>query len=502
VKQEKGAIHLPATRKFRKEKGMVGVLAPTEKHGLGGFSLDSRIRGVFYNLPARTLKELSVCVSEEARKRQLIYSRDGQQDVIRVMLRPTGAMPDQIAYCHIVSIVLLNAFKRLPDLYIQDFAVREVIPLLPEEERWLWDIWGPGQRENNPILGRLDATVDFTSPMWKDTLHIIEPNLNSVGGVHIGPNCDQLVVDVILPVVREAIPNLHLDCGLDLREMFLQEIKDHLEAIGRSGGTICLIDPKYAGDGPLEFPALVEHYRRMHGIEIVYADANELHVKNGEVMYEDSPITIAYRGYEVRDLLDMEKGEGLDTEPFKILFRENRIISSIAGDFDHKSSLEILTDPQFTLKYFTPDERHYFRRHVLWTRLIRDGRTTDPEGQPIDLLEWVRHNQDILVLKPNRSYGGDRVIIGPSVGKGEWENRIGEALRGELFVVQRLAHITVSEFPLIDSEGRVIMEPFYTVVGFAPTKYGLAILGRASQDQVVNVAQGGGAYAVLVGQYA
>src|SRR4030067_3573097 len=163
---------------------------------------------------------------------------------------------------------------------------------MPEEERWLWDIWGPGQRENNPILGRLDATVDFASPMWKEPLHIIKPNLSSVGGIHIGPSCERLVADVILPVVREAIPNLHLDCSLDLRETFLQEIQDHLEAIGRPGGAICLIDPKYAGDGPLEFPALVEHYREMHGIKIVFADAKELYDKNGEVMYENPPSTI------------------------------------------------------------------------------------------------------------------------------------------------------------------------------------------------------------------
>lgn len=480
---------------------MASVLTQTEGHGFRGFGLDSRIRGVFYNLSARTLRELSARVSEEARKRQMIYCRDGLEELINVMLRPIGAMPDQVAYCHIVSLVLLNAFKRFPDLYMQDPAVRELIPLFPDEERWLWDIWGPGQRENNPVLGRIDATVDFTSPMWRDTLHIIEPNLSSVGGIHIVPNCDQLVADVVLPVVREAIPNLHLDCGMDLREAFLQEIKDHLEAIGRSGGTLCLIDPKYAGDGPVEFSALVDHYSRIHEMKIVYADANELCVKNGEVMYEDSPITIAYRGYEIREILQMEREEGLDTEPLKILFRENRIVSSIAGDFDHKSSLEILTNPQFTSKYFSADERHYFRRHVLWTRLLRDRRTTDPEGEAVDLLEWVRRNQDILVIKPNRAYGGDRVIIGPSVSEGEWKNAIEGALHEELFVVQRLAHITVSEFPAIDPRDRFAMEPFYTVVGFYPTKYGLAILGRASKKQVVNVAQGGGSYAVLIGQY-
>ena len=50
------------------------------------------------------------------------------------------------------------------------------------------------------------------------------------------------------------------------------------------------------------------------------------------------------------------------------------------------------------------------------------------------------------------------------------------------------------------SDGSVHIEPFYTVMGFAPTKYGLSILGRASQKQVVNVAQRGGMCGVLVGR--
>ena len=46
------------------------------------------------------------------------------------------------------------------------------------------------------------------------------------------------------------------------------------------------------------------------------------------------------------------------------------------------------------------------------------------------------------------------------------------------------------------------MEPFYLVMGFAPTKYGLAVLGRASQKQVVNVAQRGGLCVLMNGRAA
>ena len=49
-------------------------------------------------------------------------------------------------------------------------------------------------------------------------------------------------------------------------------------------------------------------------------------------------------------------------------------------------------------------------------------------------------------------------------------------------------------------EGGVHIEPFYTVMGFAPTKYGLGIVGRASQKQVVNVAQRGGMCGILIGR--
>jgi hypothetical protein len=65
--------------------------------------------------------------------------------------------------------------------------------------------------------------------------------------------------------------------------------------------------------------------------------------------------------------------------------------------------------------------------------------------------------------------------------------------------VQQLASIPVNEFPVIGDDGTVHSEPFYTVMGFAPSKYGMAILGRASQKQVVNVAQRGGMCVVGIG---
>ncbi len=482
---------------------MVAPLTVADERGLRGHSLDTQLRQVFYGLPPEKVREMAGQVTAEAGRRRLVYVREGKEEVINILLRPIVVMRDQATYFHVASLALLNALKRLPDLYLHDFDVREAIPLTPDEEKWLLENWRKSHHENNPVFGRLDAVVDFTTAMWKESLKFVEPNLSGIGGIHLIPNCDQVLADVVIPMLEEAAPDLQLEPGPDLRDMFLQEMTDHLEAIGRAGGTICFIDPKYAEDGIAELDPLIEYFHQTQPeTKIVHADPSELYVRSGDVWYEDTKVDLGYRDYEVRDLIEMEKEEGLDIKPMKILFRENRIVSSLVGDFDHKSTWEVLTDPRFTEKYFTAEDRHYFKRHVLWTRTLRERRTTDPEGETMDLLDFTRKNQDILVIKPNRSYGGDRVLLGPSVSEGEWEAAIEESLSGEeSWVVQRLARISVNEFPVVAPDGSVSTEPFYTVMGFAPTKYGVAVLGRASQKQVVNVAQRGGMCSVLIGRH-
>ncbi len=127
--------------------------------------------------------------------------------------------------------------------------------------------------------------------------------------------------------------------------------------------------------------------------------------------------------------------------------------------------------------------------------------TTFPDGESGDLLEYIRDERETLVLKPNRAYGGAGVVIGPIVEQPAWETATERALADpERWVVQQLASIPVSVFPVQGPDAAIHFEPFYTVMGFAPSKYGVAILGRGSQKQVVNVAQRGGICVMLIGQ--
>src|SRR5262249_7140580 len=118
-----------------------------------------------------------------------------------------------------------------------------------------------------------------------------------------------------------------------------------------------------------------------------------------------------------------------------------------------------------------------------------------------ELLPFLREEREMLVLKPNRSYGGDGVALGMALTDAEWDASVQKAVTDPTrWVVQQLAAIPVVEFPVVSEEGAIHSEPFYTVLGFAPSKYGVAIMGRASQKQVVNVAQRGGMCVIAVGQ--
>src|SRR5262249_18340243 len=271
------------------------MLTPAEELGLSGHGLASRVRQAFYKIAQPDLIALLQRTHEEAFRRHLIYLRDGELDTIRVLPCPVTVLPEQLSYIHFVSLTIANALKRFPELYLQDFGVRELLRIPPEEEEWLWKCWGPSQRENNPVFGRLDAMVDFTSPMWKDSLRYVEPNMSGIGGLHLVPTCERIVADVVLPVLQQHDSELELSVGADIRQLLMQEVLDHAEAIGRPVRHLLFVEPKYAGSGPDEQEALAQYYCDRYGLKIMHADPRELTFQSGEVYYNGDPVDIAYR---------------------------------------------------------------------------------------------------------------------------------------------------------------------------------------------------------------
>jgi hypothetical protein len=472
-------------------------LAPAEVLGLRGSRLAARVRQALYRVPADDLAEARRRMREGSVARHLDYFMDGKVETIRVFPCPITLLPEQLGYVHRVVRNLHDALVRMPELYLADPAVRAILRLEPEEDAWLRECWTPAVRARNPVFDRLDALVDYSSPVWKDTLKFIEPNLTGIGGLYLVPAVEEVVSEAILPLLLAQDPGLRIERLTDARELLFHELAVHLEAIGRPGGRVCFVEPKYELEGIDEQRRLLEYFRARHGTEMLHADPSELRMRGGEVFYEDERVDLVYRDYSVLDLAEIQQ-DGVDVTPMRVLFRENRVISSIGAELDHKSCWEILSDPEMAARHFDEDACRCFQRHVLWTRVLSDRYTTLPAGDTGDLLEFARRGHENLVLKPSRGYGGEGVLIGHMVSAADWERALDAALADpELWVVQSLAQIPVLEVPTLTPEGTLEPEMFYHVMGYASDPEGLAILARASQRQVVNVAQRGGMAAVM-----
>jgi len=471
---------------------------PAERVGLRGAELAARVRQALYRTPTRALAAAFERMVEGGTARHLDYFMDGAVQRIRVFPCPITLLPEQAAYLHRVVRTLHEALVRLPELYLTDPEIRGILRLEPEEDAWLRDCWTPAVRARAAVFDRLDALVDYTSPVWKDTLKFVEPNLTGVGGLHLVPSVEEILSETIVPLLEAADPGLRLTRLADARELLHRELADHLDAVGRPGGTVCFVEPKYELEGIDEQRRLLEYFRARHGLPMLHADPRELRMHAGEVWCGDERVDLVYRDYGVLDLVELER-DGVDVTPMRTLFRENRVISSIGAELDHKSCWEVLTDPVLAERHFSEEERRCFQRHVLWTRVVSDRRTLLPTGETGDLLEFARRDRETLVLKPSRGYGGDGVLIGHTVDAGEWERALDAALADEeLWVVQALAQIPVLEVQTLGADGTLQPEMFYHVMGYASGSDGLAILARASQRQVVNVAQRGGMCAVML----
>ena len=472
--------------------------SPVETMGLQGPRVAARVRQALYHVSAAELAHAHARIRDGSVARNLDYFHDGARETIRVLPCPIAMLPEEIAYLHRVTRTLHHALLRMPELYLTDPQVRELLRLTPDEEAWLRDCWTDAQRERNPVFDRLDALVDFTSPVWKESLKFVEPNLTGVGGLHLVPSVEEVVEEVMAPLIMGQDPALRLGRLPDARELLFRALADHLADIGRPGGRICLVEPKYELEGIDEQRRLVEWFKHRYRIEVLHADPSELRLVGDEVYCGDSRVDLVYRDYSVLDLVDLG-AEGVDVEPMRRLFRENRVVSSIGAELDHKACWEVFTDPVLAERYFGEEERRVFQRHVLWTRVLGARHTLLPSGESGDLLEYARSERETLVLKPSRGYGGEGVLLGHTVGESEWSRALDAALADEeLWVVQRLAPIPVLEVPTLAEDGALRPETFYHVMGFASGPDGLAILARASQRQVVNVAQRGGMCAVMM----
>ena len=462
---------------------------------------ECELRHAFLSIPEKEIKNIFKEIYHASKERNFTYEREGRYDVINLLPLPLVATPEQIRYFHKTCLIIKNALSKLIDLYLEHPEVREILPLTGEEDVWIRDTWTKQHKKTRGIWSRLDFHFDIYHPTWKDTITFFEDNSVAVGGNHYVPTAEELITSIVLPRLRKINKNIRLKRNQDIRTLLCHEILHQAEVIGRKRLNIAFAEDKTLTSGITEFPSLAEFYNKKFGkkceMKTYMVDPRELYLKGDEIYYKNHEIDIIYRDFELVELFKM--GKGRHANAIKTAFRKNQVISSIAGEIDHKSCWEILRDKRFA-KIFKPLRDAGILKHIPWTKIIRDIRTDSPDGKNVELLNYIRKNKENLILKPNRGYGGYGIVIGKDTTQQHWDEMIDRGcVEYGKWIAQEYRKVSTKTFPALDESGDIVFEEFYTVYGLAGTPEGVGILGRASQRKIVNVAQRGGIVAVLRG---
>src|SRR5437773_66768 len=463
------------------------------------FLLSNTINELLSRLPRDEFRRMVDEIHEACLREGITYihQRDNTPRVIPLMPCPRIVNPIQRSYFHYVCLQIIDALKRLCAVYINDPQVRKLLPLSEDEEQWVMDAWGQNVPRYHTVISRLDANTEFSALDWRENFQFFEANSVGIGGLHYSSLAEKIILEVVSPRLKRLEPELYLEPNDDMRDLLLDELRLHARSIGRPQCNIAFLDDPKNISGITEYPRLAEYFNE-HGHAAVVADPREIRFHDDELYYRDMVVDGFYRDMDIKQCIALEKSEGIDLTPIRKAFQRNQVISSLAGDFDHKSCWELFTDDQYC-HHFTAAQWRIFNRHILWTRLIRDTKTADETGRMIDLIPYIQSHRPYLVIKPNREYGGIGVTIGPDVTQSDWEGVLKEAVEHPwTYVVQRYSAVRCQSLPMLQPDGSVVPEDFYITCGFVVTAKDIGLVGRSSRKSVVNVAQEGGMTAVLM----
>jgi uncharacterized circularly permuted ATP-grasp superfamily protein len=245
-----------------------------------------------------------------------------------------------------------------------------------------------------------------------------------------------------------------------------------------------------------EFEILKARFQKL-GVPVILAEPQDLDFDGKRLAVKGKKIDLVYRRVLINDIVAKPK----ECEALVSAYAAGAVC--VANNFrckiPHvKTFFAVLTDAR-NASLFSSKERDIIREHIPWTRAVRDIKS-DYNGKPIELLKYIRENQQNLVLKPSDEYGGMGVTLGWEVDATAWEKAIEQALPGGklaeahgTWIVQERIPISRGEFPYIGNEDKV--EYRNMLVDFAPYLFRGKLAGfltRMSSTGLANVTSGGG----------
>jgi hypothetical protein len=395
-------------------------------------------------------------------------------------LRPHFVTEEDFARATRVCETVWSAIEKVKDAAIADETLVGELGLT-DIERELVRI-DPGYRAVSPTA-RLDSFLT------DDAYSFVELNGESPAGIAYADAAYEIFSS--LPVMRRFAERYNLR-RFEGRPLLLDTLLAAYREFAGSGAsdkpTIAIVDLK--GLPTQKEFELFREYFESAGHRSVICSPDELEFSGGRLRCGDFQIDIVYKRLLVNEYLPV-----MEESPALLhAYRAGAIcmVNSFRSKLIHKKALfAVLTDERHA-HLFTADEQEAIRRHVPWTRKVREGKT-QKDGETVDLVEFVSANSHRLVLKPNDDYGGHGIYIGWSNDQIAWDEALRSALANGDYLVQERVPTARETFPALAEDGSVFfaeqlvdLDPllFHGKVGSAFT--------RLSFTELANVSSGGG----------
>lgn len=398
-------------------------------------------------------------------------------------LRPQFVGADQWAQVQATSKLVNQAMDKAGEVLLAGGELKDLLCLTAEEELLI----GP-----DPGYPWLSPTSRYDSFMSDEGFKYVELNAECPAGPAFTTQLAKLWLDE--PVMKQFTERFQVelhDVRVPLLDMLVR-VYAHWRANGHTDRAekpvIAIVD--YLDVPTVEEFHLCAEFFRERGFETHVADPRELSFDGERLRTKDGvAIDLVYRRLLTNEFL--ERFDQL--KAFWDAYRLGKacVVNPFRSKLLHKKMIfGILTDERILVK-LTEEERAAVKAAIPWTRLVKDGVTTDQDGKSIDLLPWILENQQNLVMKPNDEYGGKGISIGWVSSPEEWRAALAEAQKSP-FVVQWKVHAPQVPFPVWGPEG-MVWEPQTIDIDpymFFGEAYGF--LTRLSATALCNVTAGGG----------
>lgn len=176
-------------------------------------------------------------------------------------------------------------------------------------------------------------------------------------------------------------------------------------------------------------------YAAARGCRLMVARAEEF-------TYANRRLTVDGLGIDLLMLVNWKAiiAQQPDVQPLLEAVRDGsvRVVHGLSRGLlcGYKNTLELLSDPAHRSLFDGPTAAA-LTRHVPWTRVVRECRTTGPRGNVVDLVDYVADHKEGLVLKPSGGRGGAGILLGWRCTPDEW-NRVLRRRTGNYVVQERV----------------------------------------------------------------